>query len=218
MLHLHLDLDDPDPEVIREGARVLREGGILAYPTDTLYGLACDPANRDALEALFRLKGRSSSLKLPFIAADLLQAGGLVSLDEEIVLRLAGRFWPGPLTLVLPLLPGHRLARWDWGKTLAIRVPSCRAARELARELGIPIPATSANLSGGPAVARAEDMEQALLSGLDLLLDGGPLPGGPPSTVLDMTVSPPRLLRCGAIPADSLASVPGVGPLGAPGS
>jgi L-threonylcarbamoyladenylate synthase len=86
-------------------------------------------------------------------------------------------------------------------------------ARELAREAGIPIPATSANLSGDPSVSHPNRLEQALLSRLDLLLDGGPLPGGLPSTVLDVTVSPPRLLRPGAISRQSLSSVPGVGPL-----
>jgi len=211
--HLRLDLRNPDPLAIREAVRVLKQGGIVAFPTDTLYGLACDPTNRDALDALYRLKGRAPSLRLPFVAAGISQAAGVVRLESEIARRLAGRFWPGPLTLVLPLLPDHPLAPWKWGKTLAVRVPAAPVARELAREAGIPIPATSANLSGDPSVSHPNRLEQALLSRLDLLLDGGPLPGGLPSTVLDVTVSPPRLLRPGAISRQSLSSVPGVGPL-----
>jgi len=210
---LKVDLEDPDPAVIREGARILKQGGIVAYPTDTLYGLACDPSLPDALEALYRLKKRAPSLRLPFIAADIPQARTVVSLESEIARRLAGRFWPGPLTLVLPLLDGHPLARWDWGTSLAIRVPASAPARDLARGAGIPIPATSANLSGEAAATHPEGLDPVLLSRLDLLLDGGSLPGGPPSTVLDLTVHPPRLLRAGAIASESLGSVPGVGPL-----
>lgn len=213
MRHVRLDLDNPDPLAIREAVRVLKRGGIVAFPTDTLYGLACDPTNRDALEALYLLKGRAPSLRLPFVAACVSQAAGVVRLQSDIARRLAGMFWPGPLTLVLPLLPDHPLARWKWGKTLAVRVPAAPVARDLAREAGIPIPATSANLSGDPSASHPKHLDQALLSRLDLLLDGGPLPGGLPSTVLDLTVSPPRLLRPGAISGKSLSSVPGVGPL-----
>jgi L-threonylcarbamoyladenylate synthase len=216
--HLRVDLENPDPAVIREGARILKQGGIVAYPTDTLYGLACDPTRRDALEALHRIKERGPSLRLPFIAADILQARTVASLESEIARRLAERFWPGPLTLVLPLLDGHPLGRWDWGENLAIRVPASAPARDLARAAGVPIPATSANLSGEAAAARPDGLDRVLLSRLDLLLDGGPLPGGPPSTVLDVTVHPPRLLRAGAISLHSLTSVPGVGPLSVPGA
>ena len=218
MRRLRVDLENPDPSVIREGALVLNQGGIVAYPTDTVYGLACDPTRRDALEALYRLKEREPSLRLPFIAADILQARTIVSLETEIARRLAERFWPGPLTLVLPILHGHPLGRWDWGENLAIRVPASAPARDLARAAGIPIPATSANLSGEAAAADPDGLDGALLSRLDLLLDGGPLPGGPPSTVLDVTVHPPRLLRAGAISLHSLTSVPGVGPLAAHGA
>ena len=218
MRRLRVDLENPDPSVIREGALVLNQGGIVAYPTDTLYGLACDPTRRDALEALYRLKEREPSLRLPFIAADILQARTIVSLESEIARRLAEKFWPGPLTLVLPILHGHPLGRWDWGENLGIRVPASAPARDLARAAGIPIPATSANLSGEAAAAHPDGLDRDLVSRLDLLLDGGLLPGGPPSTVLDVTVHPPRLLRAGAISLRSLDSVPGVGPLAAHGA
>ncbi len=213
MRHVRLDPEHPDPLVIQEAVRVLKQDGIVAFPTDTLYGLACDPTHPEALEALYRLKGRAASLRIPFVAADISQAAGVVSLESGIARRLAARFWPGPLTLVLPLLPNHPLAPWKWGETLAVRVPAAPAARDLAREAGVPVPATSANVSGGSSVSRPDRLDPALLSGVALLLDGGPLPGGLPSTVLDVTVSPPRLLRSGAISRQSLSSVPGVGPL-----
>jgi L-threonylcarbamoyladenylate synthase len=212
MKRLRLDLGHPEAEVLREAARILEQGGILALPTDTLYGLSCDPANRHALECLHRLKNRPASHRLPFLAADVSQVCGLASLDSELARRLVERFWPGPLTLVLPLTRPDRLARWDWGETIAIRVPACPAARELAREARRPIPATSANRHGGAEVFDPDRLEPALIGSLALLLDGGVLPSGPPSTLLDMTSSPPRLLRRGAVPAEALAAALGLPP------
>ncbi len=213
MQRFRVDPVRPDPSVIIVAARTVRRGGIVAFPTDTLYGLACDPRRPEALEALNRLKGRPPSLRLPFIAADTAQAGDLVSLTGEIVLLLAGRFWPGPLSLVLPLIHGDRLAPWPWGETLALRVPAAPVARALARETGLPIPATSANLSGEPPVSDPAALPRGLSAGIDLLLDGGPLPGTLPSTLLDTTTKPPRLLRIGAISREALESVPGIPPL-----
>jgi L-threonylcarbamoyladenylate synthase len=204
MQRLQLDLRDPDAGVLREAARILEEGGLVAFPTDTLYGLTCDPTNRHALESLHRLKNRPSSHHLPFLASDVSQACTLVSLDAAPARRLVERFWPGPLTLVLPLSRPDRLARWDWGETMAIRVPACLAARELARAAGRPIPATSANRRGGPDLLDPQRLDAALVESLALLLDGGTLPNSPPSTLLDVISSPPRLLRRGAVSAESL--------------
>jgi L-threonylcarbamoyladenylate synthase len=206
----------PEPFILDEALAVLRGGGLLAFPTDTFYGLTCDPTNRDALEALFRLKERPESLRLPFIAADALQAAELVSVAGDLAGRLAARFWPGPLSLVLPLSRPDRLASWDWGTTLAIRVPALPVARELARRWGLPIPATSANRSGRTPLRRPEEMEPGLAAGLDLLLDGGTLPGGLPSTLVDPTSSPPRLIRSGAVSREQLASEPGLAALASP--
>ena len=218
MIHLQVDPLRPDPAHVAEAARVMRGGGIVAFPTDTLYGLTCDPRNRPALQALRRLKGRPPSLRFPFIAADLAQAGALVSLEGDLVPVLTGRFWPGPLSLVLPLARPDRLASWNWGGTLAIRVPSAWVARALAREVGVPIPATSANRSGEDPLSDPAGLFPALSRGIDLLLDAGPLPESLPSTLLDVTVSPPRLLRTGAVTRESLESVPGMPPLGPGGA
>jgi len=209
MLRLQVDPARPDPAALERAVEVLRQGGIVAFPSDTLYGLSCDPANLKALEALFRLKGRPPSRRLPFIAGDAAQARELVSFESETARRLAERFWPGPLSLVLPLSRPDRLAVWPWGKSLAIRVPALQAARELALMAGLPIPATSANLSGRPPVRDPDRLEPALTARLDLLLDGGPLPESLPSTLIDLTTSPPKILRRGAISREALESVPG---------
>jgi len=209
MLRILVDLARPDPSALERAAGILRRGGIVAFPTDTLYGLCCDPANLKALEVLYLLKERPPSRRLPFIAGDAAQARAIVSLEGETAWRLAERFWPGPLSLVLPLSRPDRLALWPWGNSLAIRVPAVRAARELALMSGLPLPATSANLSGRPPVLDPDLLDPALTKGLDLLLDGGPLPETLPSTILDLTTSPPRILRRGAISREALESVPG---------
>jgi L-threonylcarbamoyladenylate synthase len=207
---LKVDVHRPEPEILDRAAEQIRRGGIVAFPTDTLYGLTCDPRNHGALETLFRLKGRPWSLRIPFIAADVNQAADLVSLDGDLVRQVAGRFWPGPLSLLLPLIRGDRLCPWDWGETLAIRVPALPLARELARRAGLPLPATSSNLSGRPPASSPEKMDPALIAGVDLVLDGGPLEGNLPSTLLDLSSSPPRLLRIGAVSPQILETVPGL--------
>jgi L-threonylcarbamoyladenylate synthase len=210
MLSLPVSPIRRDPHALEEALRVLRTGGIIAFPTDTFYALTCDPTRRDALEKLYRLKRRPAAMRVPFVAADSEQAGGLVSLENPVSRLLAQRFWPGPLSLILPLSRPDRLAPWDWGETLAIRVPGAALARDLARKAGVPIPATSANISGAPAASHPAALLPDLVAGIDLLLDGGPLEGKAPSTLLDLTQSPPRILRRGAIPRSLLEALPGL--------
>jgi L-threonylcarbamoyladenylate synthase len=213
MQRLSINCRNPESSVIERAVGVLRSGGTVVFPTDTFYGCACDPTSRTALEALFRLKGRPAEQRLPFIAADTTQASALVTISGGLAGILAERFWPGPLSLVLPLARPETLASWSWGVSLAIRVPASPAARELARRFGLPIPATSANHTGGAPSARAGDLDPELAAGLDLLLDGGPLPGGLPSTLLDLTSRPPRLLRSGAVSWELLRALPGLSDL-----
>jgi len=205
-----IDLAHPAPEALALATKILTQGGILAFPTDTVYGLTGDPRRGDSLLALQRLKRRSLDHRFPFVAADDSQAALLVSLLEPATRRLTQRFWPGPLTLVLPLTGRARLAPWEWGSSLAIRVPRAAVARELAREAGVPLPATSANLSGEPPAAQPTQISKEIRRGLDLILDGGTLPPSLSSTVLDLTGPIPRLLRPGPIPAESLSEVLGL--------
>lgn len=201
MLTLTTEPDAPDPAVIDAAVRILREGGIVAFPTDTLYGLAVDPRVDAAAARLFRVKRRMEGEALPLIAANLDQALAAGEFTAQ-ALRLARAFWPGPLTLVVLARPGLSPRVLAGGTTLGIRVPAHPAARALAGGLGGPITATSANLSGRPPVATAAALDPALAAALDAVLDAGPAPGGPASTIVDVTREPPRLLRAGAVAWD----------------
>lgn len=176
----------------------LRRGLVVAYPTDTLYGLAADPRRADAVAAVFRIKGRSAGQALPMIAADDAQAA-LVARLSGLGVRLAARFWPGPLTLVaaaaVALADGVAAA----DGTVAVRVPDHDVARALARGFGFPIIATSANRSGEPPTARASEVRAALGAAVAVLVDAGDAPGGAPSTIVDVTRDALRLVRAGAI-------------------
>jgi L-threonylcarbamoyladenylate synthase len=190
----------PDAAAIAEAAEVLRAGGVVAFPTDTLYGLAVDPRRDDAVERLFALKGRRPDAAVPLVAADIEQAAAAGRFGP-VEMRLVAAFWPGPLSLVVPALDAvSRVALADGG-TVAIRVPAHAVARALAAALGFCITATSANTSGAPP-AESADRVAATLAHIDLLLDGGHVPGGPPSTIVAVGGERPVLVRAGAIAWD----------------
>ncbi len=181
-----------------EAAARLREGGVIAFPTDTVYGLAADPRQAAAVARIFELKGRRDGVALPLIAADLAQAEAAGRFDDR-GRRLAEAFWPGPLSIVVPagsLLTPAVLAA---DLTVAVRVPADETARALAATLGFCVTATSANPAGhAPARSAAEAL--ALLPKVDLVLDGGDAPGGPPSTIVALGADGPVLIRGGAVP------------------
>jgi len=195
-----VDPDRPDAEGVARAAAILRGGGIVAYPTDTLYGLAVDPANRAAVQQLYRIKGRSVDQAIPLIASSERQIVERTGPLAPLAARLARQFWPGPLTLVLAAWPGLDEAIHAGTGTVAIRVPDSRLARDLAAACGWPITSTSANRSGEPAPSRADEARVGLADLLDAIIDGGPSPGGPPSTLVDVTGASPRLVRAGAVP------------------
>ena len=193
-----VDQRSPEPDVIREAARMIRDGLIVAYPTDTLYGLAVDPRNSPAVQRLYALKGRPESSALTLIAADVDQARLAAQLTPAAE-ALARRWWPGPLTIVVPagvnLAPGALAG----GRTVGVRVPDHAVAVNLARAAGFCITATSANPSGGSAPASAEAV-LAALPGVDAIVDGGPAPGGAPSTIVNAVDRDVTLIRAGAVP------------------
>jgi L-threonylcarbamoyladenylate synthase len=198
-LRLAVNPDDPATEVVRRAAALLRDGGLVAFPTDTFYGLAVDPTHPAAVARLFEAKGRPPQSALPLIAADIEQArrvGRFTTLAE----RLAGCFWPGPLTLVVEARAGIVPAVLGGGRTIAVRVPAHLVARMLAREAGGAITATSANRSGERAPQSPDDVVRALGSWVDAVLDAGLTPGGMPSSIVDATGAAPALLREGAVP------------------
>src|SRR3954471_24758266 len=149
---LRVDARDPDPAAMTQAATILRDGGLIAFPTDTVYGLAVDPRQDDAVERLYDAKGRDRGLAIPLIAGRIEQALEAARLGAR-ERRLAEAFWPGPLSIVLPALPTIAVAVRGPGGTVAVRVPDHAVARGLALALGFPITATSANLSGQAAAA-----------------------------------------------------------------
>jgi L-threonylcarbamoyladenylate synthase len=184
---------------VAKAAAVLAALGIVVYPTDTFYGLAVDPRNEAAVEKLFAAKGRDFRQPSPLIAADTAQAEEAVEFNDAGRL-LAARFWPGPLSLVLPARAQIHRRVLGGGMTAAVRVPAHSVAQALAHAFGSCITATSANLSGEPPVRSAADLSPSLIEQIDMLIDGGETPGEAPSTIVDLTEPVPRLVRAGAVP------------------
>lgn len=178
--------------------RLLRAGGIVAYPTDTLYGLAVDPRQHDAVERLLRTKRRQPGNAIPLIAADMAQVEQVGAMSE-LGRRLAARFWPGPLTMVIHVTGPIDPEVHQHKGTIAIRVPAHPVACALARGLGWPITSTSANLGGQAEAGNAAEVRATLGDTLDAIIDGGPVHGGAASTIVDVTAEQPRLVRDGAV-------------------
>lgn len=191
--------DAPQRDAIDEAAKWIRAGYVIAIPTDTLYGLAADPFSEAAVARVFEVKGRSMDRALPLVAADVAQIASSLGRLSETAARLADRFWPGPLTLLVPA--PRQLARDVSGGTgtVGVRVPADAIARAVCVACGHPVTATSANLSGDPAVATPDEVERTLGDRIEFLLDAGTTPGGAPSTIVDVTTGEPRLVRAGAI-------------------
>jgi L-threonylcarbamoyladenylate synthase len=185
----------------------LKTGGLIAFPTDTVYGVAALPWDVDAVARLYVAKQRPGSLPIPLLLSDADQLHRVATLAPALV-PLTERFWPGGLTLVLPkteVVPDIISP----GPTVAVRVPDLALARHLIRQAGGVLAVTSANISGQPSPVTAAEVEVQLGGRIDLIVDGGPCPGGVPSSLLDCTASPPKLLRRGAISEESLRAVVG---------
>ncbi|OFV89588.1 MAG: threonylcarbamoyl-AMP synthase [Acidobacteria bacterium RIFCSPLOWO2_12_FULL_65_11] len=199
MRRVLVDPEAPQRDALQEAAKWILVGGIVALPTDTFYGLAADPFRPGAISRLVAIKGRPEGRALPLIGADLRQISTSLGPLSRVGQRLAGRFWPGPLTLLLSAPPS--LARGVAAGTgrVGVRVPASGIARAICLASRIPVTATSANLSGQPATADPDEVERTLGAAVDLLIDAGPTPGGAPSTVVDVTDERPRLVRAGAI-------------------
>jgi L-threonylcarbamoyladenylate synthase len=187
---------------LREAAAWLRAGRVVAFPTDTFYGLAVDPTSAAAVRALFALKGRSPEAALPLVAASAAQVRRLGGVWSPAMSALARAFWPGPLSLVCDA-PAHFVAEMHGGRsTVAMRVPDHRVARLLADAWGGPVTATSANRTGEPPARSADLLKDLAANASVLLVDGGATPGGLPSTIVDARGAQPTLVRAGAVAWD----------------
>ena len=187
----------------------LDNGGVVVFPTDTLYGLGADVFSLPALQRIFAIKGRPAELALPVLVAGLDQVESVALPMSNQAQELAERFWPGPLTLVMrrsPELPDLVTGGAD---TVAVRMPAHRIPLALARRLGRPITGTSANLSGQPDLLDLDSIENQLGNLVDYIIRSGPPPEGTGSTVVDITRNAPRLLREGAISLQEIMETAG---------
>ena len=180
---------------------VVREGGLVAFPTDTVYGIGGLASKAEAVEAIFLAKARLEERSIPILVAGWPEVRG-VAQPAPAAERLAAAFWPGPLTIVMERDPSLPAAIGPKG-TVGVRAPNHAVALALLREAG-PLATSSANLSGDPSPRTAADVLATLGDRIDLLIDGGQTPGGRPSTVVDCTGEMPRLLRPGPITLEAI--------------
>lgn len=204
---IEIDPDNPAGADLTAALQAIAGGGIVACPTETYYGLAADALSAEAVERVYRIKGRNYRNPLPLIIGGEKDLPLLVTDIPTAARRLMAAFWPGPLTLVFyasGALPP--LVTAGTGK-VGIRVSSHPVASLLASSFGRPLTATSANVSGEPAGASSDDVLQSLGQRIDVILNGGRTPGGPGSTVLDTTTTPPTILRQGAVEGASILRI-----------
>lgn len=200
-------LEVQDAGAMEHALAVLESGGLVAFPTDTVYGLGAYPWDEEAVGRLYRVKERSKELPIPLLLSDAGEVDRVAVLPERCR-DLSARFWPGGLTLVLrkkDVVSGAISER----PTVAVRVPDLPVARDLIRDAGGVLAVTSANISGMPSPITAREVEAQLGGRIGMILNGGPCSGGVPSTVLDCSISPPRVLRCGAVSEADLSAVIG---------
>lgn len=192
---------------VEAAVSILRRGGIVAYPTDTVYGLGACSSLQGAVERIYQVKGRPPGMPLPLLLADTSQITDLAYPVPQVAWLLAGRFWPGALTMVLARSESVPDFLTAGGATVAIRVPAHPVPVALARGVGAPVVGTSANLSGWPSCLTAEEVYAQLAGKVELIVDAGCCPGGVESTIIDLTGEVPVVLREGAISRQELEQV-----------
>jgi len=196
---IQIDPENPDDQELMSAAEAVLRGGVIAFPTDTLYGLGCSLFDVSAVEMVARLKRRDPSLAVISLIPEPRQAWGLAVEVGEAAERLIHRYWPGPLSLILraaPIVPARVRGA---GGTVALRCPKHTLSQRLLMLIGGPVVASSANLSGQPPAESAADVVRIFGNQVDLVIDGGPRHGGLPSTLVDVSAGRPRLLRRGAV-------------------
>ena len=208
-LFLKVDPENPDPTKIQMAAEIIKRGGLVAFPTETVYGLGADALNPEAVLTLFKAKKRPLDNPPIVHVADPKEVYRLVTEVPAKAQLLMDKFWPGPLTLIFKhsnIVPNVTVAGLD---TIAIRMPKHKVALELIKQSGRPIAAPSANLAGKPSPTTAQHVYEDLNGRIDAILDGGATNIGVESTVVDLSVDPPMLLRPGGTPFEALKKVLG---------
>ncbi len=197
----------PDPSLISKAAKIIRNGGIVAFPSDTCYGLAVNPFDAKAVDRLFAVKGRSVSKAIILLISDIKMLENLISTLSPLSKSIMAEFWPGPLTLILNKnrrVPNELSGK---NKTIGIRYPKAEIPIQLIKNLEFPLTATSANQSGKPTAESAEEIKESIGKNIELILDAGHC-GQAPSTILDMTVMPPKMLRTGELSRKLIKKLP----------
>ncbi|MDQ2937383.1 MAG: L-threonylcarbamoyladenylate synthase [Acidobacteriota bacterium] len=191
-------------------AEIIRGGGVIAFRTDTFYGLGADPFNESAVRRIRRLKGREEAKPILLLISDLEEVDRFITNQSQLFNQVANRFWPGPLTVVSVARQALPSVLTAGTKTIGLRLPDDENLRALVRLCGGALTATSANTAGEPPARSATEVENYfaqnidLVQGIDLIIDGGEVTATQPSTVLDLTVAQPRLIREGAITREDL--------------
>jgi len=195
-----IDPEQPD-SVFSRCREVIRAGGVIVYPTDTLYGLGADPKNPDAVRKVFTIKGRQTDQPILLLIGD---ADEVRDWAAEVTPQAEGlmkKFWPGPLTLVFKAKPEVMTELTGGARTIGLRVPGNALTRQLLASLGIALTGTSANITGRPGPRTALEAAGAIGEMVDMVLDGGVTEGDDPSTVVDVSTDEPKVIREGAIPS-----------------
>jgi len=197
-----------DRVCVEEAVRILREGGLVCYPTDTVYGIGSAAGDDAAVRRLFAVKGRSPDKALPLLLADASQAGWVAEVTP-LGKALAARFWPGALTIVMRKEASYRSAALARGETAALRVPDHDVVRAIVQALGEPVTGTSANRAGAPPPISAAEVAFQMGEMVDLVIDGGPCRSRMESTVVDITREPFEVLREGPVSREEIAEAAG---------
>jgi L-threonylcarbamoyladenylate synthase len=197
-----LDPDRPDQSLIAKVGNILKKGGVIAFPTETFYGLGTDCDNEEAIEKIYTIKGRSFDKPIPIIIGQRRYINKYATSIPEAGKKLMDRFWPGGLTLLLPASPRLPQKLTAGSGKIGIRLSSNTIATGLADTLSGGLTATSANISGEKECSTVHEVIGSLGEIIDLYVDGGRTPGGMGSTIVDVTVDPPVIIRKGVIPSE----------------
>ena len=204
-----VDIENPDMNILGEAAEILRNGGLVAFPTETVYGLGANGLDEHASKKIYEAKGRPSDNPLILTIGDISGLYPIVSRVTPNAEKIINAFWPGPITLVLPKAECVPMAVTGGLDTVAVRYPSNKIAQELIKAAGIPVAAPSANSSGKPSPTRASHVEFDLNGKIDMIIDGGAADWGLESTILDVSEDKPVLLRPGAVTQEMIEEVVG---------
>lgn len=190
-----------------EAARIIHSGGVIAFRTDTFYGLGADPFNASAVRKIRELKGREDAKPILLLISDLSEIDRLITHQTSLFKSIANRFWPGPITLIGEARPELPVDITAGTRTVGLRLPDEEDVRSLVRECGGALTATSANTSGNEPAKTAAEVESYFAEGIDLVLDSGMTLAAQPSSVLDVSGERPRLIREGAVTREMLKSL-----------